>query len=613
MNRHRRAVGEGLSFLGRVWALAAPYWRSSERRLAWALLGAIVGLTLGMVYLNVLLNDWQRQFYNALEQRDFGSFQSLLLYFCVLAAIYIVGAVYRLYLTQMLEMRWRTWLTDRYLAAWLDRQVYYRLELQNRGTDNPDQRISEDLRHFTTGTLSLSLGLLSSVVTLVSFVTILWTISGPLTFMLGQAEVTIPGYMVWAAVVYAVVGSVLTHYVGRRLIGINFQQERFEADFRFSLVRLRENAEGVALYRGERSEQTHLTQRFRAIQANWWELMRYTKRLTFFTVGYNQLAIIFPILVAAPRLFAGEITLGVLIQISGAFARVQDSLSWFVDSYARLADWKASVDRLLTFHDAVERAAADAAQADGVRVAPHPEPVLHADALDLALPSGGLLLAGASFTVEPGERVLVTGPSGSGKSTLFRALAGIWPFGRGRVAIPEGARVLFLPQKPYIPIGTLRAAVTYPAPPGEHQDEAIRAALRAVKLDNLAERLDEVQSWSMQLSGGEEQRLAVARAILHRPDWLFLDEATSALDAATEQHVYALLRERLPEATIVSIAHRPAVADFHDVTIELVPSGGRTELRAGRRLEPQPVPVESPRVAPAWPRHASAGAGLSPA
>jgi putative ATP-binding cassette transporter len=578
----QNSPGNGTSFLRRVWSLTAPYWRSDQWRTAWVLIVAIVALTLGGVYLNVQLNTWYRQFYDALEQRDISAFWSLLLYFCGLAAVNIVVVVYRIYLTQYMEMRWRTWLTDRYLSAWLNKQVYYRMELENRGTDNPDQRIAEDLRNFTVGTLSLSLGLLSAVVTLASFITILWTVSGPISFTVGGLDLTIPGYMVWVAIIYAVVGTLLTHLVGRRLVGINFQQERFEADFRFSLVRLRENAEGAALYRGEASEQEHLRGRFGAIQANWWELMRYTKRLTFFTAGYGQVSSIFPLLVGAPRYFAGEIALGGLMQISNAFGRVEDSLSWFINAYARVADWKASVDRLLTFHDALERLGAAADRPEGVHVQHHAAPTLQATGLRLALPDGRAVLSDAAFTVNRGERVLVFGPSGSGKSTLFRAVAGIWPFGAGQVALPHDARTLFLPQKPYIPIGTLRAAVSYPANADQFGDAAVCEALDAVRLGQLAARLDEAQNWSMQLSGGEQQRLAAARALLHRPDWLFLDEATSALDPETADHVAAVLKERLPETTIVSIAHHTGPVDGYDTVLRLEPSPAGTTLQAVR-------------------------------
>jgi vitamin B12/bleomycin/antimicrobial peptide transport system ATP-binding/permease protein len=585
MMSRQAAPGTGASFPRRVWTLIYPYWRSDQWRIASVLLGVVVGLTLGMVYLSVLLNDWYRQFYNALEQRDFGSFQYLLLYFCGLAAIHVVAAVYRLYLNQMLEMRWRTWLTERYLNAWLSKQVYYRLELENRGTDNPDQRIAEDLRAFTQGTLSLALGFLSAVTTLGSFVVILWNVGGSISFTLGGMEITIPGFMVWLAIVYAAIGTVLTHYVGRRLIGINFEQERREADFRFSLVRLRENAEGVALYRGERAEEEHLRGRFGAIQANWWTLMQYTKRLTFFTSSYSQASVIFPFLAGAPRFFAGEIQLGGLIQISSAFGRVEDSLSWFITSYARLADWRASVERLLTFHDALARIGGEVDRDTGVRVERHAAPALQAEGLQLALPDGRTILPNGAFSVAPGERVVVSGPSGTGKSTLFRALAGIWPFGQGRVALPENAQTLFLPQKPYIPIGTLRAAVAYPASPDAFPDGEIRAVLSAMQLDGLVARLDDAANWSMTLSGGEQQRLALARALLHRPSWLFLDEATSALDSATEAHVYEQLRARLPDATIISIVHRPPAEDFQHATIELHPGSEGCTLQTRRRTE----------------------------
>jgi vitamin B12/bleomycin/antimicrobial peptide transport system ATP-binding/permease protein len=571
----------GASFLRRVWSLTSPYWRSDQRFTASLLLAFVVVLTLGGVGISVIYNNWYREFYNALEQRDFAAFQYQLLFFCGLAVINIVVAVCRVYLTQLLEMRWRTWLTHRYLHSWLSDDVYYRLELENRGTDNPDQRISEDLRNFTNGTLSLSLGLLSAVVTLASFVVILWNIGGPATFYIGETEIVIPGFMVWMALLYAIVGTVLTHFVGRRLIGINFMQERYEADFRFSLVRLRENAEGVALYRGERAEEAHLRQRFGGIRTNWGQLMNYTMRLTSFTVGYNQLAVIFPILVAAPRLFAGEITLGVLLQVSQAFGRVEDSLSWFINAYGRIADWRASVDRLITFHDALDRHRAEAARTDGVRVTSHAEPSLRAEGLSLSLPNGKTILPDGAFTVEKGDHVLVSGPNGTGKSTLFRALAGIWPHGHGQVALPEDANVLFLPQKPYIPIGTLRDAVAYPSPGSDFSDAAICEVLAAVNLDHLPARLDEAQNWSMQLSGGEQQRLALARVLLHRPDWLFLDEATSALDETMEAMLYGLLRERLHGATMVSIAHKPSVIAFHDRRLVIDP--------AARRLRTEPV------------------------
>jgi putative ATP-binding cassette transporter len=566
------------TFLGNVWKLSAPYWRSEEKWRAWGLLAAIVALSLSTVYMLVLFNDWNRHFYNALEQKDERDFFALLGYFCLLAAIYIAVAVYETYLEQMLQMRWRIWLTKQYLGDWLGNQVYYRLELEHRGTDNPDQRIAEDLRLFTSGTLSLTLGLMREIVTLASFAVILWGLSGSLPLHIGGTDMVVPGYLVWVALGYAIVGSVVTHYVGRPLIRLNFQQEQREADFRFALVRLRENTEGVALYRGEAAEHRNFLDRLEWIRENWWGLMNYTKRLNTLVIGYNQVAIVFPFFVAGHRFFSGAIPLGGLTQIASAFGQVQTSLSWFVNTYGTLANWKASVDRLLTFHRALEETAADQARHDALDVQRDGERTVRAENLDLVLPNGRVILADTGFTLEPGDRVLLSGPSGSGKSTLFRALAGIWPFGKGRVRFPGNARVLFLPQKPYIPIGSLRDAVAYPGAATDFGDDAVRGVLADVGLASALGRLDETQNWSLQLSGGEQQRLAIARALLHRPDWLFLDEATSALDEASERHLYGLLEQQLPRATIVSIAHRATVAAFHRRRFSLVPDGARMRL-----------------------------------
>jgi putative ATP-binding cassette transporter len=414
-------------------------------------------------------------------------------------------------------------------------------------------------------------------VTLISFVYILWTISGPLTLPLAGHSLTIPGYMVWAALLYAVLGSVLTHYVGRRLIPLNFQKERLEADFRFSLIRVRENAEGVAFYRGEGSELQSMRARVERIRANWWEIIRFTKRLNTFTIGYSQVAVVFPFVVALPRYMSGAISLGQLTQIASAFGQVQSSLSWFVDSYSQLAVWKASVDRLLTFNHALEEAKLAAARPDGIATVADSAGLV-VDALNLDRPDGRPIVSDASFAIRPGETLLVTGPSGAGKSTLFRGIAGIWPYGTGRVGLPRDARILFLPQKPYIPIASLRDAVTYPAAPGTFDDAATRAALRDCRLEGFVDRLDEIANWSMSMSVGEQQRLAVARALLHRPEWLFLDEATSALDEKLERELYELLRARLPESSLISIAHRPAVAGYHTRRLEVATDGTTSRL-----------------------------------
>jgi len=583
------------------WALLKPYWVSEDRKAALGLLAFVVALNLAVVAINVWLNNWNRVFYNALEAKDFPAFKTALAQFCAIAAAFIVMAVVKQFYTMRLQMRWRTWMTNRFLARWTAHQAYYRIE-QSRSADNPDQRISEDIRSLTTDSLSLSLGLLNSVVTLLSFITILWTISGPISFALAGHAVTVPGYMVWVALLYAAAGSWITHRVGKPLIGLYFQQEQTEAGFRFGLVRLRENAEGVALYGGEGTEAGVLKDRFTLIRHNWHWLMVYMRRLVFVNSGYGQIAIVFPLIVAAPRYFAGKITLGGLMQINSAFGQVQGALSWFVDSYASLVNWQASSNRLLDLQDAIERAERDEAARDGANgivvtqgsaaaspTTPSTTPpqsgsaplALLAQGLVLATPGellppgspalgddttaghGQILTTPFDLRVNAGERWLVSGPSGSGKSVLFRALSGIWPYGRGHVQHPAGARLLFLPQKSYLPSGTLADALCYPAHGHTQDAAALRGVLVACRLGALVERLETADNWSLRLSPGEQQRLAFGRALLQQPDFLFLDEATSALDEETEAAMYALLVERLPHAAIVSIAHRSTVARWH--------------------------------------------------
>jgi putative ATP-binding cassette transporter len=547
-------------FLRDLWVLARPYWFSEEKWGARGLLAIIVALNLGMVGIMVLLNQWNNAFYNTLQDKDLEGFYQQLLVFTGLAGAFILVAVYRLYLNQMLQIRWRRWLTERYLDEWIAHRTYYRLQLTDRETDNPDQRIADDLSLFVERTLSLTLGLLSAVVTLVSFVVILWGLSGMFSFNLGGHEIVVPGYMVWVALVYAIVGTWLTHLIGRPLVGLNFNQQKYEANFRFSLVRVRENAEAIALYRGEAGEIGNLRLRFSDVWRNWWEIMKRQKKLTWFNAGYNQIANIFPILVAAPRFFSGAIPLGGLMQTASAFGQVQDSLSWFVNAYAQLAEWKATVDRLTTFHHAMQNAAAHSA--DGVSATAGAGTDLAAHDVALALPDGRALAAPITLVIPAGAPLLVTGPSGAGKSTLFRAFAGIWPFGKGTVTQPGGG-LLFLPQKPYLPIGRLREALAYPAAADAFTESALREALAAVGLPALAGRLEEEQHWAQVLSGGEQQRVAFARAFLQAPDWLFLDEATSALDEASESALYGLLAQRLPRTTVVSIGHRSSLAAFH--------------------------------------------------
>jgi len=545
-------------FFAALWALARPYWASEKRGTGLVLLATVVGLALMGVWLEVQFNTWNRDFYNTFESKDQAEFFRQLGTFTILAVLYIVNGVYRQYFQQMLMIEWRAWMTERLLADWLKDRAYYRLQLLDKGTDNPDQRIAEDLNAFVDLTLTLALGLLSAVVTLVSFIGILWAISGAATFF----GISIPGYMVWVALLYAVAGTWLTHVIGRPLVGINFNMQRVEADFRFSLVRLRENAEGVALYRGEGGELANFRARFGSVVSVWWTKMLKQKQLGWFQSFYGQVAIIFPFVVASPRFFSGAMPLGGIFQIASAFGQVQGALSWFINAYASFANWKATVDRLTTFSEALERAREEADRLDGDRVEGDPA-VLGLERLELALPQGQPLLALTTLTLKQGESVLVTGPSGAGKSTLFRAIAGIWPYWKGRISLPKGARILFLPQRPYLPIGTLKHAACYPEDAAKLTDDQVIEALRSAGLPQFTAELGREENWAQLLSGGEQQRLAVARALINKPDWLFMDEPTAALPDDAQAALYRLLKERLPATTLVSIGHREALAQFH--------------------------------------------------
>jgi putative ATP-binding cassette transporter len=573
--------------LSRVWALSLPYFHSEEKWRARGLLGACVGLNLGMVYLMVLFNDWNRVFYDALQNRDAEVFWHQLGVFALLATCFIIVAVYRFYLTQLLQVRWRAWMTRDYLQRWLRGHVFYQLELQSQhGTDNPDQRIQEDVQQFTADTVSLSLGLLDASVTLLSFVGILWGLSGGFSFDVAGESYNIPGFMVWMALAYALAGSLIGHFIGRSMASLNFTQQRLEADFRHHLMRVREYSEAIALDRGGRVERLSLQERFAQVLDNFMRLLRVQKRYTWFNSGYGQAAVVFPMLVASPRYFSGAIQLGELMQISSAFGQVQESLSWFITNYSRLASWQATTLRLTSFQD----------QMLAVQVHETKEPdtasrsftginALHTTPLTISLPHGDVLLADTSLNAAAGDTVLIRGPSGCGKSTLLRVLAGIWPhvtspthdrrgepITYGPVLLPE--RSVFMPQRPYFPEGTLRQALAYPDSAQQYSDEALRNALYDALLPDLVNALDVAGHWTQQLSGGEQQRLALARVLLKRPRWVFADEATSALDEAAEKTLYEKLLTLVREegGGLVSIAHRPAVASYHDTVWQFVPA-----------------------------------------
>jgi putative ATP-binding cassette transporter len=555
-------------FLRQAWNIAWPYWKSEEKLPAIGLLVAIVTLNLVTVWLHVRFNYWNNDFYNALQEYDWPAFWRQFAVFGGLALAFMVVSVYAAYLQRILHIRWRRWLTERFLRDWLDNQAYYRMQLNQATTDNPDQRIAEDLNSFATITLGLSLGLLSAVVTLVSFLSILWTLSGALTIPLGStASIAVPGYMVFAALIYAVIGTVLTRWIGQPLVRLNFDQQRYEADFRFSMVRLRENAENVAFYGGEARELDTFQTRFARVVMNWWGIIRRRKRLSWFTYGYDQLAIVFPYLVAAPRYFNKTIQLGGLMQIASAFRQVQESLSFIINSYTEIAEYQAVVQRLSGFRARLDEIAADRAAVQPIEIERGGAGVA-VKALDLDLPDGRPLRQDIALAAGPGNPLLITGPSGVGKSTVLRAIAGLWPFGRGHVRMADG-RALFLPQRPYLPLGTLSDALAYPRAAAELPRERLVEALRAVGLPQLGERLDEEGNWAQRLSIGEQQRVAFARVLLTRPEIVFLDEATSALDEAAEMSLYRLLREAPWRPTIVSIGHHGTLQRFHDTVVDL--------------------------------------------
>jgi putative ATP-binding cassette transporter len=566
---------------------------SDEKWSARGLLLAIVALNLTNVGLTVVFNFWRRQFYNSLQHNDWKSFMELLLSYRIspdgfmlgfseLAAIFIVIAVYSIYINQLLQIRWRRWMTREYLDHWLADRAYYNISLTADraaiGTDNPDQRIAEDLRDFTDSTLSLGLGLLSNIVSLCSFVVILWGLSGALTLF----GIPIPGYMVWVALLYAVLGTWLTHLVGRPLALLRFKQQRVEADFRYSLVRVRENMESIALYRGEDEEHVTLNQRFGGVVGNWRQIMTRTKLLNSLTTGYSQVAVVFPFVVASPRYFSGAIDLGEMMQIVGAFSQVQESMSWFVNSYAELAQWRAIVERLATFNRAIIKARAESH--GGFVTGEAPAGTVRLRDVTMTLPDGTTLLDGLDLTLTAGHSVVITGRTGSGKSTLFRVLAGIWPFGHGTVEIPP--KSFFVPQRPYIPLGTLRHVITYPNAVDAFSQQQLTQALTDAGLSHLADRLEHDDNWPQVLSGGEQQRIALARALLAKPDWIFLDEATASLDPDAEADLYRVLKQRLPNVTLVSIAHHPSVAAFHEDRLVFKREDGQTGTLSPQAVAP---------------------------
>jgi putative ATP-binding cassette transporter len=569
--------------LAQVSRLSLPYFRSEDRWAGRGLLGAILAIELAQVGIAVLLNSWNARFYDALQHKNASAFGYELVVFCALAGSFILLAVYQLYLSQGLQIRWRQWMTNRLLGSWLRDSTPYRMQLSADCADNPDQRIAEDIKLFVSNTLSLGTGLLGAVVTLGSFIVILWGLSSAAPLTLFGHALGIPGYLVWVAIVYAVAGTAITHWIGRPLVDLDIEQQRREADFRAGLLRVRENAEQIALLKGEAAERRRLMAHFAKVKDNWTAIMGRQKLLTFFTAGYSQVQVIVPVLAAGPAYFASAITLGGLMQTASAFARVEGALSFFVKAYPQLAQWKSIIERL----DGFERSIANVASPVGTLEVVERDVECSISALDLDLrkPDGSALLKIENIEFAAGEATLLTGKSGTGKSTLLRVLAGIWPHAQGRLEMPAGARILVLPQRPYLPEGSLRDAITFPRVLPAGEDARIATLLTEVGLSGLADRLDEGTHWQQRLSLGEQQRLTIVRSILFEPDWLLLDEATASLDEPAERVVYGLLRKRLPRTTIVSVGHRSTLRALHCRSIDIGQRCAREAMPHARLID----------------------------
>ena len=560
-------------FIAGLFHLITPYWNSEEKKSARLYLAGIITLTIAAVYMTLLLNEWFNSFYSALQNYDSDAVYSGLLRFTGLAFAHIAFAVYSYYLQQRLALRWRKWMTKNYLAKWTGQQMYYRLEMFSQGTaDNPDQRISEDINLFTARTLSFMSGLLRSATTIVCFIFVLWNLSEVLSFSAAGQEFHIYGYLVWTALAYSVLGTWITHKVGHRLVSLNYLQQKLEADFRFAMVRLRETAESVAFYNGAAKEEAFLSNRFMTLLRNTLFIIKKQKQLSWLTNSYAQIAIIFPFVVAVPRYLSQNISLGGLMQIANCFGKVQDAMSYFVDVYASLAEWQSCAERLLSFDKHIEAIEKETEEKSGNLVREETPDRLRLTDITISVPAMDEnkrtreIISSASCSIKAGEHVILKGPSGSGKSTLLRTLAGFWPYVKGHISMPAPSEMMFIPQKPYIPMGTSAEAASYPL---ETADEEILSPLLVeCGLSHLMEKPDTEADWSHILSLGEQQKLAFVRVFLRKPKWVFLDEATSAMDEETEEKMYRLLTA-LPGTTVISIGHRSTLDKWHDRVLRI--------------------------------------------
>jgi putative ATP-binding cassette transporter len=581
-----------MGFMRRFLRLAGPFFMTGRERWPARLLTAgVILLTLLQIAIQVRINVWNRDFFDALQYHNWGAFLHQMELFALFGGASMGVAVYQVYVKQLLQLRWRRWLTTRMTGSWLEGGRHYQLNFIGEGVENPDQRIAENIRGATEMAVEFAIGIINAALTLLSFIGILWSLSGVLTFALFGITVNIPGYMVGAALIYAVIGSVLTYWVGQPIVPANVKNNAAEADFRFGLMRLRENSESIAMIGGEADEQKSLNRSFGLVMAASLVLMRAKRRLMWMTNGYAMLGIIYPTLVASPRYFADQISLGGLMQITAAFGQVQTSLTWFVDNFPLIAEWRSHVTRLLEFEDMLQTTIESTTESGEVTKieliedeTKEGEEAISFDNLEITLADGNIVISETNATIARGEKVLITGESGSGKSTLMRASSGLWPWGSGSIHLPQRSKIMFMPQRPYLPLGTLRSAIAYPASPRRFTRKALEAALKRCGLGHLIDRMDEHERWDRVLSGGEQQRIAFVRALLHKPDWVFMDEATAALDDENQTAMMSIFKEELRWTTLISVGHRPGLEKFHDRTLHLVKTKTGARLTMRRRL-----------------------------
>ncbi len=558
--RHLASDSKALAFLADVWTLANPYWQSDEKSYARRMLALLLAIKFTTIWICVRQNNWYASFYAAIESRDLSAFLEQIGLFGLIAGGFVTSLVYSHWIAENLKLRWRNWLVRRYTQDWLSNRAYYRLQLVNEPAANPDQRIVEDLGLFCGQTINLVVGFLDVGVSLITFTTILWGLSGTITV----AGISVAGYMVFAIFGYTFLASWFTHLIGHPLAKLHSANQNLESDFRYGLVRLRENAETIAFYRGEERETALLDERWTKVVHNFRNIMRRERSIGLFAHAHGQFSIILPFLLSAPRFFYGQISFAQVMQIAAACGAVQSCLNFFITSYGQIAQWRATTERLTVFRARLDEA--HAVPSSPVTLEHTGDAFVVRD-LELSLPDHRTIATGLSLEAGAGEAILIKGPSGAGKSTMLRAVAGIWPHARGHISFAEG-EVFFVPQKPYLPLGTLRQAAFYPFAPTADDTEVARV-LTAVRLGHLVDRLDDEDNWSHRLSGGEQQRLGFARVLLAKPRTVFLDEATSALDEDTERHVYGLLRDADWKPTILSIGHRSTLEQFHDGVFEM--------------------------------------------